>query len=212
MLVHTLASRRLVTQSQWKLCHCLSETPASSKCKNVLITRPCKSTLIQRFDRLKSSGAYGALVPMPQNCICARPLWKTHSKIAHANRSLIVSCILFKASETKERLLCANTMLDICSNLSFDDGSLDFEFLPTHWIKNYFKDPKTGKYHHPTHPVQRGPSLTHALTYKMYFQGSKQALGLSCVFSQRIVASVYRGATTLRSITSRCAEGCGTDT
>ena len=50
----------------------------------------------------------------------------------------------FQASESEERQQCADAMLAICSSFNFDDGSKDFEFLPTSWIKSYLSDPKTG--------------------------------------------------------------------
>jgi hypothetical protein len=35
-------------------------------------------------------------------------------------------------------------MSNVCANLSFEDGSDNFEFLPTDFIKSYFADPKAG--------------------------------------------------------------------
>lgn len=47
-----------------------------------------------------------------------------------------------KETATKEREFVSTTMTQVLSTLSFTDGSTDFEFLPSDWLKTYISKPR----------------------------------------------------------------------
>jgi hypothetical protein len=57
---------------------------------------------------------------------------------------VIISSFCFQVSASEERKIIGSLMLKVCSKLSFEDGSSEFEFLPTDWIKAYFANPQSG--------------------------------------------------------------------